>query len=416
MNEDILSLYELNALVRRGIEQAMPDACWIQAELSDVRQNANGHCYLEFVQKDERSGQMVAKARGMIWNQVFLMLKPYFEETTGQAFSNGLKVLVQVTVQFHELYGYSLTVTDIDPAYTIGDMAKRRREIILQLEEDGILTMNKELPTPVLPQRIAVISSATAAGYEDFSHQLANNPYGFAFYTELFPAFMQGNQVEQSVLSALDKIHQRMAEFDVVVIIRGGGATSELASFDSYLLAAACAQFDLPVLVGIGHERDETVLDTVAHVSVKTPTAAAEWLIGRIYESAAHLNYLSNRIKEGVLQRVNNESSRLKLWQTRLPSMVVRRLSNEKRTLMMLENRLGQAVKARIMRETHRIDLMKQRIEDASPEKLLARGYSITLKDGKAVKDSRDVKEGDELITYVLTGSFASKVIKNKDK
>ena len=316
-----------------------------------------------------------------------------FRSTTGQAFSNGLKVLVQVNVQFHELYGYSLTVTDIDPAYTIGDMAKRRREIILQLEEDGILTMNKELPTPVLPQRIAVISSATAAGYEDFSHQLANNPYGFAFYTELFPAFMQGNQVEQSVLSALDKIHQRMNEFDVVVIIRGGGATSELASFDSYLLAAACAQFDLPVLVGIGHERDETVLDTVAHVSVKTPTAAAEWLIGKIYESAAHLNYLSNRIKEGVLQRVNNESSRLKLWQNRLPSMVVRRLSDEKRTLMMLENRLGQAAKARIMRETHRIDLMKQRIEDASPEKLLARGYSITLKDGKAVKDSCDVKE-----------------------
>ena len=200
---DSLSLLELNSLVRRSLEQCLPDEYWIQAELSDVRSNTTGHCYLEFVQKDPRSNNLVAKARGMIWNNIYRLLKPYFEESTGQLFTSGIKVLVKVTVQFHELYGYSLTVLDIDPAYTLGDMARRRREILLQLEEEGVLTLNKELEMPVLPQRVAVISSATAAGYGDFCHQLQHNPGGFYFYTELFPALMQGNQVEESVLAAL---------------------------------------------------------------------------------------------------------------------------------------------------------------------------------------------------------------------
>ena len=193
-----LSLLELNALVRRSLEQCLPDEYWIQAELSDVRSNTTGHCYLEFVQKDPRSNSLIAKARGMIWNTIYRLLKPYFEETTGQPFTSGIKVLVKVTVQFHELYGYSLTVLDIDPAYTLGDMARRRREILLQLEEEGVLTLNKELEMPQLPQRIAVVPSATAAGYGDFCHQLQHNPGGFFFYTELFPALMQGNQVEES--------------------------------------------------------------------------------------------------------------------------------------------------------------------------------------------------------------------------
>ena len=233
---DSLSLLELNALVRRSLEQCLPDEYWIQAELSDVRSNTTGHCYLEFVQKDPRSNNLVAKARGMIWSNIYRLLKPYFEETTGQLFTSGIKVLVKVTVQFHELYGYSLTVLDIDPAYTLGDMARRRREILMQLEEEGVLTLNKELEMPVLPQRIAVISSATAAGYGDFCHQLQHNSGGFFFYTELFPALMQGNQVEESVLAALDRINDRVNEFDVVVIIRGGGATSDLSGFDTYLL------------------------------------------------------------------------------------------------------------------------------------------------------------------------------------
>ena len=289
-----LSLYDLNTLVRRSLEQCLPDEYWVQAELSEVRVHpATGHCYVEFVQKDPRSNNLVAKARGVIWSNVFHLLRPYFEESTGQMFTAGIKVLVQVTVSFHELYGYSLTVQDIDPTYTLGDMARRRREILAQLKADGVLTLNKELPMPVLPQRIAVISSASAAGYGDFCHQLEHNPRGYYFRVELFPSIMQGERTESSLLAALDRINQRLEYFDVVVIIRGGGATSDLSCFDTYLLAAACAQFPLPIITGIGHERDDTVLDTVAHTRVKTPTAAAECLIARMDEAAARLQPLS---------------------------------------------------------------------------------------------------------------------------
>ena len=231
-----LSLYELNALVRGTLEDTLQDEYWLQAELSDVRTNASGHCYLEFIQKDEHSHSLVAKARGTIWANIFRLLKPYFEEATGQLFTSGIKVLVKVAIGFHELYGYSLTVLDIDPTYTLGDMARRRREILKQLEEEGVLTMNKELEMPLLPQRIAVISSASAAGYGDFNDQLHNNPYGFYFYTELFPAIMQGDRVEGALLAALDAINQRIDDFDAVVIIRGGGATSDLSGFETYLL------------------------------------------------------------------------------------------------------------------------------------------------------------------------------------
>ena len=234
---ETLSLYELNALVRQALERQVSATYWVQAELSDVRVNASGHCYVEFVQKSPRGNALVAKARGTIWANVFQMLKPYFEEATGQVFAPGIKVLVCVSVSFHELYGYSLTVHDIDPAYTLGDLAQRRREILRQLEEEGVLTLNKELPMPLLPQRVAVISSPTAAGYGDFRHQLEHNPRGYYFLVELFPAVMQGDAVEETVLDALDRINARLAEFDVVVIIRGGGATSDLSGFDTYMLA-----------------------------------------------------------------------------------------------------------------------------------------------------------------------------------
>ena len=329
-----LSLLELNSLVRRSLEQCLPDEYWIQAELSDVRSNTTGHCYLEFVQKDPRSNNLVAKARGMIWNNIYRLLKPYFEETTGQMFASGIKVLVKVTVQFHELYGYSLTVLDIDPAYTLGDMARRRREILLQLEEEGVLTLNKELEMPVLPQRIAVISSATAAGYGDFCHQLQHNPGGFFFYTELFPALMQGNQVEESVLAALDRINARVNEFDIVVIIRGGGATSDLSGFDTYLLAAACAQFPLPIITGIGHERDDTVLDSVAHTRVKTPTAAAELLIHRITEVADHLEELSARVQQIAYPILKQECPISVTLHIRIPTLVQMKLTDTHFALM----------------------------------------------------------------------------------
>lgn len=407
---DSLSLLELNALVRRSLEQCLPDEYWIQAELSDVRSNTTGHCYLEFVQKAPRSNSLIAKARGMIWNNIYRLLKPYFEESTGQLFTSGIKVLVKVSVQFHELYGYSLTVLDIDPTYTLGDMARRRREILLQLEEEGVLTLNKELEMPVLPQRIAVISSATAAGYGDFCHQLKHNPYGFFFYTELFPALMQGNQVEESVLAALDCINARSDEFDLVVIIRGGGATSDLSGFDTYLLAAACAQFPLPIITGIGHERDDTVLDSVAHTRVKTPTAAAELLIHRIGEAAGRLEELSARLQQGAYVMLEREQRRLDAIQSRIPSLVHRRLSEARFALLTARKDLSQVTRNLLSRQRHRLELLRQRIADNSPEKLLNRGYSITLKDGKAVTDASLLQPGDRLTTRLWKGEVESTV------
>ncbi|MBQ8674423.1 MAG: exodeoxyribonuclease VII large subunit [Bacteroides sp.] len=427
-----MTLQELNTLVRGCLEQCLPEAYWIQAETSDVRTNSTGHCYLEFVQKDARSNNLLARARGNIWANVFRILKPYFERETGQAFASGLKVLVQVSVNFHELYGYSLTVHDIDPTYTLGDLAQRRREILRQLEEEGVLTLNKELDFPVLPRRVAVISSATAAGYGDFCDQLHNHPRGYAFHTELFPALMQGERVEESILDALDRINRRLQEFDVVVIIRGGGAASDLSGFDTYLLAAACAQFPLPIITGIGHERDDTVLDCVAHTRVKTPTAAAEYLIARMDEAADHLEDLSRRLHEGVARLMQRERQRQEQLVRRLESSVRHRLLAEERRLSALrhrvpvasyqclsasrlqfsrwQGRLQQSVAALLARERHRLELMKQRVSDASPDKLLARGYSLTLKDGRAVTDASRLKPGDEIVTRLHRGSITSTV------
>lgn len=405
---EALSLYDLNALVRRSLEQCLPAEYWVQAELSDVRTNSTGHCYLEFVQKDVRSNNLVAKARGTIWSNVFRLLKPYFEESTGQAFVSGIKVLVQVTVSFHELYGYSLTVQDIDPTYTLGDMARRRREILKQLEEEGVLLLNKELEMPRLPQRIAVISSPTAAGYGDFCHQLQNNPRGFYFRTELFTALMQGERVEESVLDALDRINSRLDEFDVVVIIRGGGATSDLSGFDTYLLAAACAQFPLPIITGIGHERDETVLDSVAHTRVKTPTAAAELLIDYMNDAADELEMLAGRLNEGIRSLLAQEHRKLVLYKNRITSAAYKHISTAKLALLTARKDIAQAVTSSLSRNYHRLELLQQRMADASPEKQLARGYSITLKDGKVVKDVKELQVNDEIVTRLYKGEVTS--------
>ncbi|MFK2395928.1 exodeoxyribonuclease VII large subunit [Bacteroides fragilis] len=407
--QDTLSLYELNALVRRSLEQCLPDEYWVQAELSDVRTNSTGHCYLEFVQKDPRSNNLIAKARGTIWANIYRLLKPYFEESTGQLFTSGIKVLVKVTVAFHELYGYSLTVQDIDPTYTLGDMARRRREILRQLEEEGVLTLNKELEMPLLPQRIAVISSATAAGYGDFCHQLQHNRAG-STSVRTFSRPDAGQPGGGVCTGCLDAVNARVDEFDVVVIIRGGGATSDLSGFDTYLLAAACAQFPLPVITGIGHERDDTVLDSVAHTRVKTPTAAAELLIDRMEEAADRLGALAEELHTRVFYRLEQERRRLALLQARIPSQVMRKLSESRIKLQMAKNNLSHVAETLLARQHHRLELLQNRIADASPQKLLKRGYSITLKDGKAVKSAACLQSGDELITRLYEGEVKSRV------
>lgn len=414
MDAPPLSLYELNALVKRSITSCMPDTYWLQAELSDVRSNYSGHCYLEFVQKEPRGNNLIAKARGTIWSNVYRLLKPYFEEETGQAFVAGIKVLVEVSVEFHELYGYSLTVVNIDPTYTLGDMARRRREILRQLDEEGVLTLNKELELPLLTQRIAVISSATAAGYGDFCNQLEHNPYGFIFYPRLFPAVMQGDRVEETIIAALDTINAQRDDWDVVVIIRGGGATSDLSGFDTYELAANCAQFPLPIITGIGHERDDTVLDSVSHTRVKTPTAAAEFLINHLHDTAETLEDYASSILYAVTARMEKEKTRLTRLVERIPMQTRMRIQEERHRLELVEKHVETLSQKRLAEENHRLRLLEQQIKAASPEHLLKRGYSITLKEGKAVTDASCLKEGDKIITRFAKGEVRSIVITDK--
>ena len=427
---ETLTLYELNNLVRGVVENTLDGEYWLQAELSEVREAYNGHCYVEFVEKDKRGRDLVAKARGVIWAGTYGLLKPMFERETGRPLSPGLKVLVKVTVSFHELYGYSLTVRDIDPAYTLGDLARLRREILARLEADGILDDNKSLPLPMLANRIAVISSATAAGYGDFCNQLLRNEYGFRFTTRLFPAVMQGERVEQSVLSALDAIMAERGEWDVVVLIRGGGATSDLSGFDTYLLAAACAQFPLPVITGIGHERDDTVLDMVAHTRVKTPTAAAAFLVGHQLETASRLEEFSRRATEGAERRMERERGRMVQVAARLSSAFVRvkmadehrldrllqrmghawlqrRIGDEHRLQRAME-RLRMALPLRMERERFRLQLAGQRCEAANPENLLKRGYSMSFCGGELVRDAARLHPGDTLTTRLAEGEIRS--------
>ena len=430
-DKQALSLVELNQRIRMTLEQAFPDTYWVRAEMSDVRENgASGHCYLEFIEKDPRSGQLLAKVRGAIWAKTFRLLKPYFEMETGQRFVSGLKVLVQVTVDFHELYGLSLTVVDIDPAYTLGDMARKRLEIIRQLQEEGVFELNKELPLPLLPRRIALISSPTAAGYEDFVNQLTHNRAGYPFYVKLFPALMQGERTEESVIAALDRIYAHQELFDVVALLRGGGATSDLNSFDSYLLAANCAQFPLPILTGIGHERDDTVVDLVAHTRLKTPTAVAEFLIARMDQAAQTVEELQQTMTQSASVRLLQEKQRLQSYATRLPALVGQRMERNRTLLHQLGAKLPTMAQGFVERKRAMVDrlamqlrnattthlaekqrflqLQEQFVRMASPDYILRRGYSLTLREGKIIKRAEELQAGEELTTRFMDGEVKS--------
>ena len=407
---ETLSLYELGCLIRLTLREGLPDAYWVQAELSEVREAYNGHCYVELVQKADKGNALVAKARGTIWTNVYKMLRPYFESATGQRFAAGIKVLMQVSVEYHEQYGLSLTVLDIDPTYTLGDMARRRREIMQQLDEEGVLTLNKELPMPIFPQRVAVISAAGAAGYGDFCDQLMGNPYGFVFYPKLFPAVMQGDRVEETIIAALDKIAAEQEAWDVVVIIRGGGATSDLSGFDTYDLAANCAQFPLPIITGIGHERDDTVLDAVAHTRVKTPTAAAEYLIARLVETATRLDELTASLVAGITDRIHREERRVESIAQRIPSLFSLIYARGMHRLEQIEAQMATALQRSLVEQKHRLALIEKIVEGASPQQILQRGYSITRCEGKVVRDAADLPEGAILTTTLADGEVTSVV------
>ena len=434
VNKQTYSLSELTGEIHDVLKEAFPDTYWVRAETSDVHINsASGHCYLEFIEKDTQSNQIIAKARGAIWAKTFRMLKPYFEMETGQHFTSGLKVLVRVSIDFHEVYGFNLNVVDIDPSYTLGDLVRKRQEIIRQLQEEGVFTLNKELSLPALPQRIAVITSPTAAGYEDFINQLFYNKAGYPFYVKLFPALMQGEKTEESIIAALERIDSHRELFDAVVIIRGGGATSDLNSFDSYLLAANCAQFPLPIITGIGHERDDTIIDLVAHTRLKTPTAVAAFLINCMDQAAEQLSLLQQALctdtlsilneKKQTLQRigtllpatVNNRIERnrsaLNLLASKLPTITSGLLERNKNQLKLMHQRIHTAISSRLLKESRFIELQEQFIRMASPDYILKRGYSLTLRDGKILKSAKAVKSGDHLTTRFSDGEIESEVI-----
>ncbi len=426
---DAFTLFELNEMVRQVLETGMPDEYWVEAELSEVRE-VRGHCYMELIQKDEHSHTPIAKASAKCWSRQWMLIRPYFERMTGQRLHAGLKVLLKVVVNFHEAYGFSWIVVDIDPTYTMGDMARKRLEIIQKLKEEGVFDMQKELVIPMFAQRIAVISSANAAGYGDFCNQLSDNEYGYLFSTQLFPAIMQGEQVEGSVIAALNQINRQADHFDVVVIIRGGGATSDLSGFDTFDLAENVANFPLPIITGIGHERDESVLDLVANTPLKTPTAVAAFLIDHLAAVDERIEEARQSIADIVKRRMDTEKLRLNKLAEKIPLLfsVVKtqrindvdalltklihlmgdRITAERYHLSMLQGRLKPAADKRLMEQDHRVTLLEQKALALDPGRLLKKGYSITLFQGKAVRDAATLRKGDEIVTKLGKGSVKS--------
>lgn len=458
MSTQHLSLLELNTMVQDVIDSTMHRQYWVEAELSEVNER-RGHLYLDLVQKAEgRHGAYanatpVARAQARCWASTWGPVKMHFERVTGQRLSIGMKVLLQVYPQFHPAYGFSWIVTDIDPTFTLGDMARQRQEIIQQLKDEGVFDMQRELALPMFCQRIAVISSATAAGYGDFCNQLKDNDYGLKFHVELFPAVMQGEQVEPSIINALNQIYERLnlptwgeergngdtdenVPFDCVVIIRGGGATVDMSGFDTLALAENVAQYPIPIITGIGHDRDECILDMVSHTRVKTPTAAAAFLIGHLAEVSEEIDLLTDRLAHAVRRQLETERVRLAGLSTRLPvlfSLVKTKetsrieqlmqrglaatnaqLNRENHRIDMLAQRLPMSAGKILTAQQHRIDMLTQRTATLDPQLVLRRGYSMTLSGGKVVTSEEQLMDGEVIETRLANGTIISKVWKKQ--
>lgn len=377
------SLKELCDWIEEVVENDLPERYWVRAEIASM--SVRGHCYMELVEKGE-NGILSAKVRATCWNNVYALLSAYFAQEAGESLHVGLQVLLEVSVEFHAVYGLSLNIWNIDPTYTLGDLAKQRQATLQQLTEDGVMELQKGLELPSLVRRIAVISSADAAGYGDFCDQLKNNRFGFSFQTQLYPAVMQGDNSAHSIIEALHSIAEQEEEWDVVVIIRGGGANTDLRCFDDYNLASHCAQFPLPIIAGIGHTRDISIVDMVVKISVKTPTAAAEWLIERVAEQVEKVGGLVLRLQRAAMGAVNKEKNRLSLYQQRLKS----------------------AIRGAVLREQGKLGLWQKTIELHSPERIFKMGYSLTTVNGKVINNQADVKAGDLLETHLQTGVIQS--------
>lgn len=456
MTREHITLYELNKEVKSVLKNNLEQYYWVMGEISELKTNNSGHCYLELVEKDEETDMLNAKARAIIWSSAFRMLQPYFETTTGLRLTSGIKVLVKVTVEFHELYGYSLVISDIDPGYTIGELARKKQEVINRLTGEGVIDMNKAIPFPIIPQKIAVISSETAAGYGDFIAQLNNNPDKYKFYIKLFPAFMQGEEAEQSITAAFDRIYKYEEFFDLVVIIRGGGSQADLSCFNNYWLAYNITQFPIPVLTGIGHEQDESVVDIVAHTRLKTPTAVAEFLISKFQDAEDYVSELNNSIVHITREVINEEKRRISKCLLLLAPTVTKRISVNNNRLGVMYLNILNAAKKNITGRVQKIDLFLQNIKSLTreyivknsrlneflykmiksslpnylsnkkyqleilkkknhyldPENILKLGYSVTYHNNKNIKSSAELKKDDIIQTILYKGKLKSKVLK----
>ena len=427
----IYQLSDINGFVRDIIEAELPDSYWVEAEIAELNERG-GHCYITLIEKDEHSNTPVARASARCWRNVWGMVKSHFLQVTGTTPRAGMKVLVLAHAEFHEAYGFSWIITDIDPTYTLGDLARRRQQIIARLKEEGVFDLNRQLTLSPFAQNIAVISSASAAGYGDFIDQLQHNTHGFVFHTKLFPAVMQGEQVEQSIIQALSDIYDSETLFDAVVIIRGGGSTVDLSGFDTLPLAEHVANFPLPVITGIGHDRDESVLDLIAHTRVKTPTAAAEMLVANLLHTWTIIDEAGNTIARTVRQRMEHERMRLAHLAATLPLVTQRtveqqathisrlsaqlhnavreHISTQQHHIAMIDAQMRTALLRRTEREQHRLTLLLQQVQAHDTQRLLNKGYSITTHNGHAVKDAAQLHKGDIIQTRTAKGTIVSTV------
>lgn len=387
-NENQIGLLELQRMISDALEERFSRMVWLKAEISEVKVNYSGHCYLTLVEKDRES--VVAKSPAVIWASTFRTLGPYFESGTGRQLSSGMSVLLRVQVQYSALYGLSLIVCDIDPSFTVGELELERQRTIARLKTEGMFDMNSSLVLPALPRRFAVITSGTAAGYRDFMRHLHENEFGFSFRTTLFPAVMQGDACPGSIISALDKVSERLGEFDAVLIMRGGGGAMDLTCFDNYDLAVNVAQFPIPVLTGVGHDHDYHVIDMVAHTNVKTPTALADMIIDIFSGEYARLESLVQRMQFSLRLRCESQNASVDSWKMRIYN----------------------AASARIMAESGRIDLLDARIKAADPAEILAKGFAAVSRDGGRVVSAGAVSPGDEVRLLFRDGAVDCKVLK----
>ncbi len=456
MSKESVNLAQLVADIKLTLQSRYELPVWVVAEISEMNLNRSGHCYLELIEKDPVSDKIIAKCRATIWSFAFRTIKAYFETTTGESFRAGLKVLLCASVEFHEVYGLSLNIQDVDPRFTLGDMARKRAMIVEQLTDEGVIEMNKNLVLHLVPQHVAVISSETAAGYGDFCDQLNNNGFGFRFYTQIFPAVMQGEKASESIINALENVYNRIDDFDLVAIIRGGGSKADLSCFDDYNLAYFITQFPMPVFTGIGHERDDTVTDIVAHTRLKTPTAVAEHLISLVSAFDDRLNEYTGLLDDLTLDIFDKNEYLLEKLTQRLQTTSVEMLQTNQEYLIWSKSRLINGVrllqynqmqnlesfkqeisvlaKGMINQETGNLEFrgkrlnkwlnnyfirkerylqhMNEKAEWVNPETILNKGYALVTHNGNKVTNSNSLRKGDIIDVKLAKGELTSEVLK----